>query len=135
MCKMSGLLRQRGHGVSVTPSGSPPVDNLQGLSAALRKARETASASGLSQEELAHCVSKLVKTRLKNQQNENETEPAPKKSRSCCSKLYCCFKVVWIVWLFLLAVSTIVMLHRPSGHVVHNVRLSKLFWQLILNLS
>ncbi len=115
---MSGL-RQRV--VSATPS--PPVDCVQGLSAALKQAKEAASASGLSQEELSHCVTELVKTKLTPQlTNDKKSEPVPKKSRSCCSRLYYCFKVVWILWLCFLAASAVVMLHRPSGHLIHNVR-------------
>ncbi len=105
---MSGL-RQRV--VSATPS--PPVDCVQGLSAALKQAKEAASASGLSQEELSHCVTELVKTKLKPPTNSLQTT----KSKPC---FFTCFKIFWTLWVVfavLIGLAVLYMLYGPKGKV------------------
>ncbi len=115
---MSSSLRQRV--VSVAPSPSPPVDSVQGLSAALRQVREAASSRGVTQEEFSRCIHSLNKITSPEKKTE---KPMPKKNRKCCSRLYSCFKIVWIVWLLFLAVCMMVMVYRPAGHLVHKVRM------------
>ncbi len=91
-------------------SGSPPVDSVQGLSAALRRAKEAASDNGLSQDELS-CS--LAKTKLKLP----PTSLKSTKSKPCLSK---CLKIVWNMWVvftILLGLVVLYLLYGPKGKV------------------
>ena len=129
MCKMSTSstsLRQRV--VPAAPSPPPTVNGVEGLSAALRQVREAASTRGVTQDEFSQCIHSLTKITSPHKKTE---KPMRKKNRKCCSRLYSCYKIVWILWLLFLAVCMIVIVYRPAGHLLHKVMLFTFFIVLL----
>ncbi len=126
MSTSSTSLRQRV--VPAAPSPPPTVDGVEGLSAALRQVREAASTRGVTQDEFSQCIHSLTKITSSHKKTE---KPMRKKNRKCCSRLYSCYKIVWILWLLFLAMCMIVIVYRPAGHLLHKVMLFTFFIVLL----
>ena len=111
---MSSTIRQR-----VTQPASPPIDSVQKLSAALKQAKESASAKGVSEYDFEQCLHSVAQKKLKPP--KKKPKPESKPSRGCCSRLFLCFKVVWMAVLIILAFCMVTVVYKPAGFWVHKV--------------
>ena len=112
---MSSTIRQR-----VTQPASPPIDSVQKLSAALKQAKESASAKGVSEDGFSQSLYSVAQKKLKPP--KEKPKPVSQPKRGCCSRLFLCFKVVWIAVLVILAFGMVTIVYKPAGFWFHKVQ-------------
>ena len=95
------------------------ITDVHKLTSALQQAKEDALASGMSEEQFKECVLKASKQlKLHPLDDDGKTNRGKRSCYSCV----CVFKVMWLMFLLLLAVALMSAAFKPVMFFMHKVR-------------
>ena len=111
------------------PSTSPSVTSVQQLSVALKEVKQSASARGVSETDISKCLEtaaersqvNLGSSSKKLSKDSKKIKHRKSSRRSCGSRMCLCLKVLWLSYLFILALCLVFILYQPASFYVHKV--------------
>ena len=110
------------------PSTSPSVTSVQQLSVALKEVKQSASARGVSETDISKCLETAAErsqvnlgSSSKKLKDTKKTKHRKSSRRSCGSRMCLCLKVLWLLYLFILALCLVFILYQPASFYIHKV--------------
>ena len=113
-----GENQQKGH--EEGKAGNGGITDVKKLTTTLQQVKMEALASGMSDEQFKECVLKASKQLKLHPLDDDRKMTRSKGSRNCV----CVLKVLWLMFLLLLAVALMSAAFKPVMFFMHKVRMS-----------